>query len=103
MGEISLLIHFGMPMNAASVAESAQSLLQSGSRVLLMIAMTLFLAYLLFLLSAVTISSALTKVEALRRPVAVDAPATVTSLPLPLDDGWGNRVVKSADDRAMSA
>ena len=96
-------IFFVMPMSTISVAESAQSFLQSGSRVLLMIAMALFLAYLLFMLSAVTISGAITKVNALRRPLTTEPRSTVTSLPLPLDDGWGNRLVPGPDERAMSA
>lgn len=56
-------------MSAASAAESAQSVLQSGSRLLLMIAMALFLAYLLFLLCTVTISSAVTTWHALRAAI----------------------------------
>lgn len=96
-------IYFVMPMSATSVAESTQSLLQSGSRVLLMIAMALFLAYLLFMLSAVTISSAITKVNALRHPLTTEPRATVTPLPLALDDGWGNQLVVGTDERAISA
>lgn len=66
-------------MNAASAAESAQSVLQSGSRLLLMIAMALFLAYLLFLLCTVTISSAVTTWHALREAIRSRKQASAAS------------------------
>ncbi len=54
-------------ISVASISESAQSILQSGGRLLLMIAMVLFLAYMLFMLCAVTISSAFTTWQTLRQ------------------------------------
>ena len=56
-----------MLTQAATVGESLQTFLQGGSRVLLMIAMVLFLAYLLFFLSTVSIASAITTWHQIRR------------------------------------
>ena len=56
-----------MLTQAATVGESLQAFLQGGSRVLLMIAMALFLAYMIFFLATVSIASAVTTWHQLRR------------------------------------
>ncbi|MCT1957280.1 hypothetical protein [Kocuria rhizophila] len=56
-----------MLSQAASVGESLQTFLQAGSRVLLMIAMALFLAYMTFFLATVSIASAITTWHQIRR------------------------------------
>ncbi|WP_431696153.1 hypothetical protein [Kocuria rhizophila] len=56
-----------MLSQAATVGESLQTFLQGGSRVLLMIAMALFLAYMIFFLATVSIASAITTWHQLRR------------------------------------
>ncbi|MDO4918357.1 hypothetical protein [Kocuria sp.] len=53
--------------HAASTGEFLQIFLQGGSRMLLMIAMALFLAYLLFFLGTVSIASAITTWHQIRR------------------------------------
>ena len=58
-----------------AVEAPLQAALQHSSRVLLMIAMALFLAYLLFLLSTVSIASAITTWHQIRRrPRQADQP-----------------------------
>lgn len=89
-----------MPVNAASVAESAQSVLQSGSRLLLMIAMALFLAYVLFLLCTVAASSAITTWHALR--IAARARRQAGTSRLPSGAGYRGGPVH-AGKHAMSA
>lgn len=101
-GEPQLSIHLAMPSNTASAAETAQFIVQSGGRLLLVVAVTLFVAYLLALLGAVLISSARTRMRARHRPGAARARATVTSLSRLLDEGRGHGVVTGSDDRAMS-
>lgn len=59
-----MLSVFVMPADIVPYVESAQSILQAGERVMLTVAMGLFLAYLTFMLSAVTISAALTRISA---------------------------------------
>lgn len=98
-----MLINSVMPMNAAPVAESTLEMLQNGGRLLLMVAMTLFLTYILFLLGAAILSGLVTGIHALRSPNSTATAASVTQLPLPVDDGWGNQPNSGADERAMSA
>lgn len=61
------VLHVFALSEIASVGETVQAFLQGGSRVLLMIAMVLFLAYLLFFLSTVSIASAITTWHQIRR------------------------------------
>lgn len=68
---------------------------------LLMLAMALFMAYLLFLLSAVAISSAATRIR--NRHQHGELHATVTSMPVQVEVGWGGRPVEGVDDHALSA
>lgn len=94
---------FVMPMNAASVVESAHSVLQIGSRLLLMVAMALFVAYLMFLLSALVLSSAIATMRALRRPGISENKTIVTPLSPPVGDGRVNWPMAGAVEHALSA
>lgn len=60
-------VHILSLSDTASAGELLQVFLQGGSRVLLMIAMALFLAYALFFLSTVSIASAITTWHQIRR------------------------------------
>lgn len=60
-------VHILSLSDNASAGEFLQVFLQGGSRVLLMIAMALFLAYALFFLSTVSIASAITTWHQFRR------------------------------------
>lgn len=74
-----MLIALSAPLNnVGSVSETAQSILQSGGRILLMIAMVLFLAYMLFMLCAVTLSSAYTTWHTLRQHSRRASTAAIT-------------------------
>ncbi len=74
-----MLLALSAPLNTvASVSETAQSILQSGGRLLLMIAMVLFLAYMLFMLCAVTLSSAYTTWHTLRQHSRSASAAAIT-------------------------
>ncbi|ALU39668.1 hypothetical protein AS188_07780 [Kocuria flava] len=101
IGGNSVYVNLVMPMSTASFAASAQSFLQDGSRILLTLAMALFMAYLLFLMSAVAISSVATRIR--NRHQHEELHATVTSLPVQVEVGWGGRPVEAADERALSA
>lgn len=97
----SVYVHIVMSTSAAPFAASAQSFLQEGSRLLLMLAMALFMAYLLFLLCAVVISSAATRIR--NRHQNEGLPATRIALPAQTDARWGSRPIEAVDDRALSA
>lgn len=60
-------MHVFTLISSAPLYESLQGFLQGGSRVLLMIAMALFLAYMLFFLSTMSIASAITTWHHVRR------------------------------------
>ena len=63
-----MLVATNAPLNGvAGMPEYTHSILQSGGRLMLMIAMALFLAYMLFMLCAVTISSAFTTWVSIRQ------------------------------------
>lgn len=63
-----MLVATNAPLNGVgSMPEYTHSILQSGGRLLLMIAMALFLAYMLFMVCAVAISSAFTTWTSLRQ------------------------------------
>ena len=81
-------MHVALAQSTSATAHTIQGALQSGSRILLMIAMALFLAYVLFFLSTVSIASALTMWHSIhrRQPQAEAAPTEVTrSLPRSAD------------------
>ena len=61
------MMHVHMTSGTANVGEALQMFLQGGSRVLLMIAMALFLAYMIFFLATVSIASAITTWHHIRR------------------------------------
>lgn len=74
-----MLVALSAPLNSAtSISEYTQSILHSGGRLLLMIAMALFLAYVLFMLCAVSISSAFTTWMSLRQHTRSGAVAALT-------------------------
>ena len=74
-----MLVATNAPLNGVGgMPEYTQSILQSGGRLLLMIAMALFLAYVLFMLCAVTISSAFTTWVSLRQHPRSGAVAALT-------------------------
>ncbi len=74
-----MLVALSAPLNSAtSISEYTQSILHSGGRLLLMIAMALFLAYVLFMLCAVSISSAFTTWQSLRQHSRSGAVAALT-------------------------
>ena len=74
-----MLVALSAPLNSAtSISEYTQSILHSGGRLLLMIAMALFLAYVLFMLCAVSISSAFTTWQSLRQHPRSGAVAALT-------------------------
>lgn len=57
-----------VPMGMAPATELVQSSLQDGGRLLLMIAMALFLSYVLFMLGAVVLSAVADQLRSARRP-----------------------------------
>lgn len=56
------------PMGTAPATELVQAGLQDGGRLLLMVAMALFLSYVLFMLGAVLLSAAADRVRTAREP-----------------------------------
>lgn len=57
-----------VPMGMAPATELVQASLQDGGRLLLMIAMALFLSYVLFMLGAVLLSAVADRVRSARGP-----------------------------------
>lgn len=72
-----------VPMGMAPATELVQASLQDGGRLLLMIAMALFLSYVLFMLGAVLLSAVADRVSSGRKPSRAGALDGLRSAPGP--------------------